>query len=86
MARGFESKQVESQQAEAERQRALREERGPVEDRAILARRRSLELARVDVAHRLEAAGAVPLREMLRRTLDAIEKEIASLGPAPPRS
>lgn len=80
MARGFESKQVESQQAEAERQRALREEdRGPVADRAVVARRRSLELARVDVERRLAAAGAAPLREMLKRTLEAIDAELAKL-------
>lgn len=84
MARGFESKQVESQQAEAERQRSLRDDKPPVEDRARLARRRSLELARADVKRRLAAATAAPLQEMLKRSLAAVDAEIAALGPERP--
>jgi hypothetical protein len=86
MARGFESKQVESQQAEAERQRDVPAERGPDEDRARLARRRSLELARADVTHRLAAATAAPHREMLKRSLAALDAEIAALGAERPAS
>jgi len=84
MARGFESKQVESQQAEAERRREAADEPGPMEDRARLARRRSLELARADVRHRLASATAAPLQEMLKRSLAALETEIAALGPERP--
>jgi hypothetical protein len=83
MARGFESKQVESQQAEAERRRERREDDEPSEDRAGQARRRSLELARADVQRRLAAATAAPLREMLQRSLAAVEAELAALDARP---
>ncbi len=79
MARGFESKQVEDQQAEAERRRQRRES-GKAEDPARVNRRRSLEMARVDVGRRLETATAAPLREMLRRTLEAIDAELRKLA------
>lgn len=78
MARGFESKQVEDQQAEAERRRSLRD-RASDEDPARRVRRRTLELARVDVERRLAAASAPPLREMLKRSLEAIDHELATL-------
>jgi hypothetical protein len=78
VARGFESKQVEDQQAEAERRRSLRE-RASGEEPARRVRRRTLELARVDVERRLAAANAEPLREMLKRTLEAIDRELATL-------
>jgi len=79
VARGFESKQVEHQQAEAERRRSLRNDE-PAADPARLARRRGLELARIDAQHRLDAATAEPLREMLRRTLAAIDAELTKLA------
>lgn len=78
MARGFESKQVESQQADAQRRREIRAEE-PVVDPVRLVRRRSLELARVDAQHRLDAAMAEPLKAMLRRSLEAIDAELAKL-------
>lgn len=78
MARGFESKQVEDQQAEAERRRDQRDG-APAEDPARVTRRRSLEMARVDVKRRRDAATAAPHREMLERTLEAIDAELAKL-------
>jgi hypothetical protein len=78
MARGFESKQVEDQQAEAERRRERRDD-AVAEDPARVSRRRSLEMARVDVNRRFQAATAAPLREMLKRTLEAIDAELAKL-------
>jgi hypothetical protein len=81
MARGFESKQVEDQQAEAERRRALREAgEEPKLDAAREAKKRSLELAQVDARRRLDAATAAPLRAMLERTLAAIDAELQKLG------
>ena len=79
MARGFESKQVEDQQAEAQRRRERRQGDSP-EDPARVTRRRTLEMARVDVSRRLEAATAAPLREMLKRTLEAIDAELGKLS------
>jgi hypothetical protein len=78
MARGFESKQVEDQQAEAQRRRERREGDAP-DDPARVTRRRTLEMARVDVSRRLEAATAAPLREMLTRALEAIDAELRTL-------
>jgi len=79
MARGFESKQVEDQQAEAQRRRERRQDDSP-EDPARVTRRRTLEMARVDVSRRLEVATAAPLREMLKRTLEAIDAELSKLS------
>ncbi len=79
MARGFESKQVEDQQAEAQRRRERRQGDSP-EDPARVTRRRTLEMARVDVSRRLEVATAAPLREMLKRTLEAIDAELQKLS------
>ena len=69
MARGFESKAVADQQESAQDKRKAAEPRP--------ARRRSLELARVDVMRRLESAGSDSYKEMLRRTLAALDKELA---------
>jgi hypothetical protein len=71
VARGFESKSV------ADQQEAAQDRRKSVEP--PLARRRTLELAKVDVQRRLESAGSDSYREMLKRTLAALEKELAAL-------
>jgi hypothetical protein len=71
MARGFDSKSVSDQQEEAERRR----ERKGINPQRESPRRRELELARVDVARRLESAPE-PHRQMLQRALDAIDKEL----------
>lgn len=77
MARGFESKAVADQQ---ESKAAAREARRPAEtDPARLARRRTLELSRIDVVRRLAAAHAPAHRQMLEKALAALEAEIASL-------
>jgi hypothetical protein len=69
VARGFESKAVADQQESAQDKRKAAEPRP--------ARRRTLELARVDVMRRLEGAGSDSYKEMLKRTLTALEKELA---------
>jgi hypothetical protein len=71
VARGFESKSVADQQESAQ------DKRKSVEPPA--ARRRTLELARVDVQRRLETAGSDSYREMLKRTLAAVDKELAEI-------
>ena len=73
MARGFDSKSVADQQEEKLNPRPLRT--GPVVD----PRRRSLELARIDLTNKLEAASG-SYAEMLRRSLAALEEELARLG------
>jgi hypothetical protein len=77
MARGFESKAVADQQEAAQATVPTRDT--PEPDPAQLARRRRLELSRADVRRRLATATADAHREMLRRALEALEAEIASL-------
>ena len=73
MARGFESKAVADQQDEAES--------SPSSPEGITsARRRRLDLSRADVQRRLDTAQAEGHREMLRRALQALDEEIASLS------
>jgi len=69
MARGFESKSVADQQESALESPKQRGEPSQ-------PRRRTLELARADVVRRLEGASDERYREMLRRSLAALEKEL----------
>jgi hypothetical protein len=71
VARGFESKSVADQQESAQDKRKGAE--------PPAARRRTLELARVDVQRRLDTAGSDSYREMLKRTLAALDKELAGI-------
>jgi hypothetical protein len=73
MARGFESKSVTDQQESAFDESAPRGEPGPP------PRLRTLELARADLLHRIEAAGNDRYRDMLRKALADVDKELATL-------
>jgi hypothetical protein len=73
MARGFDSKSV------ADQQEAAQNKRPPRTDPPIDPHRRKLELARADLAKRLETASG-PYQEMLRRSLAAVDEELARLG------
>ena len=78
MARGWESKSVESQQEvlpEADRGEAL-----TPEQREIRRKRESLELDRRRVLHDLEAARSPVRRASLERALAFLDGEIAKLG------
>ena len=77
MARGFESKFVADQQEEAENRRPGRAEAG---DAGLLFKRRKLELARAAVLNQMESARVEGHREMLRRALAALDKDLAGLG------
>jgi hypothetical protein len=78
MARGWESKNVESQQEEAGRQRPAG--RAPTADELVrLERRRALELTRKRVTQDLERASAPAHRKMLQSALDAIDAELSTL-------
>ncbi len=75
MARGFESKSVTDQQEAAFGGSAPRGDAGPP------ANVRKLELARADLLNRIEAAaGNDRYREMLRRALADVDKELAALS------
>ena len=81
MARGWESKSVEAQQEErGARQSGQRDDRPPTpEERARRERLDSLRLSHSRTLDRLERATSQAHRAMLKRTLLALEREIAEL-------
>jgi hypothetical protein len=79
MARGFDSKFVESQQDDAQaRKRTARPELTPAE-RAKLDRRRSLEMALARTQAELQAACHAAHRDMLRMKLEALQAELGTM-------
>jgi hypothetical protein len=84
LARGWESKSVESQQEESFRESGQRDARAlsPVE-RARQERLASLGLSRARTLDQLERATGDAHRAMLKRTLLALEREINEVGAAP---
>lgn len=80
MARGWESKQVESQQAEAAREPESGRRRALTpEEQARRQRRETLQLAAASTRAAMAACRAEAHREMLRMQLQAIEREIDTL-------
>ena len=75
MARGWESKSVESQQADREAQGSSRPEM-TVEERTIQSRRNTLMLARARASAELTAATEPAHRAMLEAALKAIDEQI----------
>ena len=78
MARGFESKDVEFQQAEAEREKRPRRALTP-EEREALTQRRTLELALTRARADRDAARAAAHRRMLDAAVQALEDQIQRL-------
>jgi hypothetical protein len=79
MARGWESKSIESQQEDANRARTL----GPAlsdEARERLQQRHSLELALAQTQAELVAACRAAHKDMLQQRLDAIRAALAALS------
>jgi hypothetical protein len=76
MARGFESKSVADQQESALDGAPARREVG---DPAAILKRKRLELARSDIMHQMELAKAEGHKVMLRRALEALDKELGGL-------
>ena len=77
MARGFESKDVEFQQAEKERV----SRKGPeltAEERDAQAKRRTLELALTRAKADLAVARTDAHKRMLAEAIDALERQLAS--------
>lgn len=79
MARGFESKSVEDQQAEAENRRGRRRDES-TPDPAVVLERRSLQLARADAQHRLDQASDERYRTMLQKALADLDARLAKLA------
>lgn len=75
MARGFESKDVEFQQAEAERRPSLRRTLTP-EERDDAARRLSLELALTRTRSELARATSDAHRRMLHEAIGDLERQL----------
>ena len=78
MARGFDSKFVESQQDDAQTRKVAR----PAvteEERRRLERRRTLELALARTQAELQVACHAAHRDMLRLTLEALQAELGTL-------
>ncbi len=78
MARGWESKSVESQQDEARRGTATGRDLSE-EERARLARRRTLELAKARATADLSVAARPAHRALLQQTIQAIDDQLSSL-------
>ena len=79
MARGFESKDVEYQQAERERSLA----RGPAigdEQRAADSRRTGIELSLARMRADMKRATVAAHRTMIERAIETLEAELASLS------
>lgn len=76
MARGWESKSVEAQQAEAADKRKESRTRLTAEQAAQVRRREGLQLSRKRVLQQLEAAGDPRRREMLTAALAELDKQM----------
>jgi hypothetical protein len=81
MARGWESKSVEAQQADREQERPVGTPVSP-EDAARLARRRTLELTRARALADLAVARSPAHRAMLEAALRALDDQLKNLDPA----
>ena len=77
MARGFESKDVEYQQAESQRPRAMGVPVTP-EQREAIERRRTLELSLARAEADLRTATASSHRRMLEQAIEALRQRLAS--------
>lgn len=78
MARGFDSKSVESQQEEAQRPKSLKPPMTP-EEHERAARRAGLELAMAETQAQMGTACQPAYREMLKLRLEAIQAQIEGL-------
>ena len=78
MARGFESKSVESQQEEAQRAKITRPAMTE-EEKARQARKNGLELALAQTQAEMTAACRPAHKEMLKLRLEAIQAQIRDL-------
>ena len=79
MARGFESKSVESQQSEASFRRDARTRRESPEDVERRQKRESLELSRTRVARELEGARSPVHRSALENALRFLDDELRKM-------
>jgi hypothetical protein len=79
MARGWESKSIESQQEEAARERVRKPALTP-QQRVDLERRRTLELSRARAEADLARATSPAHRRMLEQTIAALDAQLSQLS------
>jgi hypothetical protein len=79
MARGWESKSIESQQDDAARAKEVKPALTAAQ-REVLERRRTLELSRTRLTDDLSRATAPAHRRMLERALAEIDAQLGSLS------
>ena len=79
MARGFESKDVEFQQAEAERLKGNTARVLTVEERTAKAKRETIELSLARAKADLASARSAAHREMLSRAIASLEDQLTAL-------
>ena len=79
MARGFESKNVEFQQEEAQRGRTVKPALTP-EEKARAEQRQRLELARARASDDLSRAKVAAHRRMLEQAIAALDAEVDMLS------
>jgi hypothetical protein len=80
MARGWESKAIESQQQDMTRAQARQDPPLTSAQRSAMQRRRTLELARARTRADLDASTSAAHRSMLEQALRAIEEQLSQLG------
>jgi hypothetical protein len=81
MARGWESKAVESQmEASQSEKKGTGKERLTPEVTAALRKKETLRLARAHLQEKIKASLHPRHREMLQRALEDLEKQLADLG------
>jgi len=78
MARGFESKDVEFQQAESEQQKALRPALTP-DERASIEQRRAVELSLIRARAELVSARTAAHRQMLTAAVASLEQQLKDI-------
>jgi len=83
MARGFESKDVEFQQAEAERAKSSSSRTLNATERDAEARRRTIELALTRARGDLMLARAPAHRRMLEEAIAALEQQLCAVESEP---
>jgi hypothetical protein len=79
MARGFDSKFVEAQQDEAQRDKQVRPPLTPEQQRAT-SRKQALELSRARASADLSRATVPAHKAMLERAIEALDAQLAELG------
>jgi hypothetical protein len=80
MARGWESKSVESQMEEASKERGNRQAYVTSEQAELRQKREGLLLSRARVLRDLETARHPRYRAILQEALDHLDRELANLG------